>query len=106
MPILSVFSEEKKLSIAALSRVAGPVHGTGDAVISHQPREPLARNNGCPACPSVCQAAIRVAWISLRRCEMSVKASLARVTLQGANATAGNSSIGAERADASKDITS
>jgi hypothetical protein len=32
----------------------------------------------CRGRPSVCQAAIRVALISLRRCVMSVKTSLAR----------------------------
>jgi hypothetical protein len=44
LPIRSVLSEEKKLSIAALSQTfAGPAHRTDDAIVGHQTLELLAR---------------------------------------------------------------
>ena len=64
--------------MAALSHTfSGTAHRTVDAIVGDQPLELLTRIHWLPRTPfAVCQAAIRVALISLRRCVMNVKTSL------------------------------
>jgi hypothetical protein len=53
-------------------------HEPGKASEALRGKAGLPSQGAAPGRPSVCQAAIRVALISLRRCVMSVKTSLAR----------------------------